>query len=71
MLRLEVNEKWRVETQEEAEQFIKAAREAGNKDGYELTKASYAHKEKTAKGEVIDACEIVSLTKVYNGIWNI
>lgn len=71
MLKLEVNEKWRVETQEEAEQFIKAAREAGSKEGYELTKASYAHKEKKAKGEIIDACEIVNLTKVYSSIWNI
>lgn len=71
MLKLETTEKWRVETQEEAEQFIKTAREAGSKEGYDLTKASYTHKEKTAKGEVIDACEIVLLTKVYNTVWNI
>lgn len=71
MLKLEVTEKWRVETQEEAEQFIRAAREAGSKEGYDLTKASYAHKEKTAKGEIIDSCEIVNLTKVYNSVWNI
>lgn len=71
MLRLEINEKWRVETKEEAEAFIKASRESGSKEGYDLTKASYAHKEKKAKGEIIDECEIVSLTKVYNGIWNI
>ena len=71
MLRLEVTEKWRVESQEEAEAIIKASREAGTKEGYELTKASYAHKEKTAKGEVIDACEVVQLTKVYNTVWNI
>ena len=71
MLRLEVTEKWRVESQEEAEAFIKASREAGPKEGYDLTKSSYAHKEKTAKGEVIDACEVVQLTKVYNTVWNI
>lgn len=71
MLRLEVTEKWRVENQEEAEAFIKTSREAGAKEGYDLTKASYTHKEKTAKGEVIDMCEIVSLTKVYNTVWNI
>ena len=71
MLRLEVTEKWRVESQEEAEAFIKASREAGPKEGYDLTKASYAHKEKTANGEVIDECEVVQLTKVYNTVWNI
>lgn len=71
MLRLEVTEKWRVESKEEAEAFIKASREAGSKEGYDLTKASYAHKEKTAKGEVIDECEVVQLTKVYNTVWNI
>ena len=32
MLRLEVTEKWRVESQEEAEAFIKASREAGPKE---------------------------------------
>lgn len=71
MLRLEATEKWRVETKEEAEAFIKASREAEPKEGYDLTKASYAHKEKTAKGEVIDECEVVQLTKVYNTVWNI
>ena len=71
MLRLEVTEKWRVESQEEAEAFIKTSREAGPKEEYDLTKASYAHKEKTAKGEVIDECEVVQLTKVYNTVWNI
>ena len=71
MLRLEVTEKWRVESQEEAEAFIKAWREAGPKEGYDLTKASYAHKDKTAKGEVLHACEVVQLTKVYNTVWNI
>lgn len=71
MLRLEVTEKWRVESQEEAEAFIKASREAGPKEGYDLTKASYTHKEKTAKGEVVDECEVVQLTKVYNTVWNI
>lgn len=71
MLRLEVTEKWRVESQEEAEAFIKASREAGPKEGYDLTKASYAHKEKTAKSEVIDECVVTTLTKVYNTVWNI
>ena len=71
MLRLEITEKWRVESKEEAEAFIETSREAGSKEGYDLTKASYAHKEKTAKGEVIDECEVVQLTKVYNTVWNI
>lgn len=71
MLRLEITEKWRVESQEEAEAFIKASREAGPKEGYDLTKASYVHREKTAKGAIADQCEVVQLTKVYNNVWNI
>ena len=71
MLRLEITEKWRVESQEEAEAFIKASREAGPKEGYDLTKASYDHREKTAKGTIADQCEVVQLTKVYNTVWNI
>ena len=63
MLRLEVTEKWRVESQEEAEAFIKASREAGPKEGYDLTKASYAHKEKTAKGKLLMRVKSFNLQK--------
>lgn len=71
MIKLKVTEEWRAEDKTEAESFIKAAREEGPDKGYVVTKAGYTHKEKKAKGEIIDECEVVSITKVYNPVWNI
>lgn len=71
MLKLEVTEKWRVEDKNEAEAFIKTQRENGARDGYDVIKAGYVHKDKKAKGEIIDDCEVVTITKEYAGIWNI
>jgi len=68
MLKLKVTEEWRCEDKNEAEAFIKAARED---NGYTVVKAGYTHKEKKAKGEVIDECEVVSITKLYATVWNL
>lgn len=69
MLKLKVTEEWRTESKDEAEAFIAQQRRNGNAEGYEVLKASYTHKEKKAKGEIIDECELVSITKQYGGIW--
>lgn len=71
MFKLNVVETYRAESREEAEAFIKAQREAGASEGYDVTKASYTHKEKKAKGEICDACEVVSVTKVYATVWDV
>lgn len=70
MFKLNVVETYRAESRDEAEAFIKAQREAGVTEGYEVTKASYTHKERRAKGEIVDACESVTITKVYTTIWD-
>lgn len=71
MLKLKVTEEWRCEDKNEAENFIRAQRENSGKDGYYVIKAGYTHKEKKAKGEIIDECEVVSITKQYTTVWNI
>lgn len=71
MIKLKVTEEWRCEDKTEAEAFIRSERESGAEKGYAVTKAGYTHKEKKAKGEVIDECEVVSITKAYNPVWNI
>lgn len=71
MLKLKVTEEWRCEDKNEAESFIKAAREDGQKNGYSVIKAGYTHKEKKSKNEIIDECEVVSITKLYTTVWNI
>ena len=71
MLKLKVTEEWRCEDKNEAEAFIKAAREEGVEKGYSVVEAGYTHKEKKAKGEIIDECEVVSITKSYMSVWNL
>ncbi|MBO7712891.1 MAG: hypothetical protein J6S85_04940 [Methanobrevibacter sp.] len=71
MFKLKVTEEWRCEDKNEAEAFIRAQREDGKNNGYSVIKAGYTHKEKKAKGEIIDECEVVSITKQYTTVWNI
>ena len=70
MVKLSVTEKYRAETREEAEDFIRAQRENGVKDGYDITEAKYVHKERKSKGEIVDKAELVTITKVYMTIWD-
>lgn len=69
MKKLEITEKFRAYTEEEAKDFIETHRAAALSDGYILKKAGYEYKTKKAKGEVIDEAWVVSLTKVFNDIW--
>lgn len=71
MVKLSITEKYRAETREEAEDFIRAQRENGAKDGYDITEAKYIHKDKKKTGEIIDSCEVVTITKVYCGMWDV
>ena len=71
MVKLSVTEKYRAETREEAEDFIRAQRENGVKEGYEVTEAKYVHEDRKEAGEIIDSCEVVTITKVYCGMWDV
>ena len=71
MVKLSITEKYRAETREEAEDFIRAQREKGAKEGYEVTEAKYVHKEKRAKGETVDQAELVTITKVFCTLWDV
>lgn len=70
MVKLSVTEKYRAESREEAEDFIRAQRENGVKDGYDITKAEYTHKDKKKAKEIVDSCEVVTITKVYCDVWS-
>lgn len=70
MVKLSVTEKYRAETREEAEDFIRAQRENGVKDGYDITKAEYTHKDKKKAKEIVDSCEVVTINKVYCDVWS-
>ena len=70
MFKLTTVETYRAETKEEAEQFIKEEREKGVQNGYDVSQAAYKHYDKKAKNEVIDSCEVVSITKVFADKWD-
>ena len=70
MFKLTTVETYRVETKEEAEQFIKEEREKGVQNGYDVSQAAYKHYDKKAKGEIVDSCEVVSITKVFADKWD-
>ena len=70
MFKLTTVETYRAETKEEAEQFIKEEREKGVQNGYDASQAAYKHYDKKAKGEIVDSCEVVSITKVFADKWD-
>lgn len=70
MFKLTTVETYRAETKEEAEQFIKEEREKGVQNGYDVSQAAYKHYNKRAKNEVVDSCEVVSITKVFADKWD-
>ena len=70
MFKLTTVETYRAETKEEAEQFIKEEREKGVQNGYDVSHAAYKHYDKKAKNEIVDSCEVVSITKVFADKWD-
>ena len=70
MFKLTTVETYRAETKEEAEQFIREEREKGVQNGYDVSQAAYKHYDKKAKGEIIDSCVVVSITKVFADKWD-
>ena len=69
MILLKRTEEFRVESDVEARKAIDDVRADANEKGYQNASAGYTHKEKKTKGEVIDACEILKIVKVFGGIW--
>jgi len=69
MKKLEVTEKTKAYTEEEAKDFIESQRTAASSNGYTIKKAGYEYKVKKAKGEVVDEAFIISITKVFNSLW--
>lgn len=70
MFKLTTVETYRADTKEEAEQFIREEREKGVQNGYDVSQAAYKHYNKKAKNEIVDSCEVVSITKVFAGKWD-
>ena len=71
MVNLSITDKYRTKTLDVSEDFIRAQRENGAKEGSEVTEAKYVHTEKRAKGETVDQAELVTITKVFCTLWDV
>lgn len=69
MILLKKTEEYRVESDTEAREAIENFRKDALANGYTISAAGYTHKERKAKGEIVDSCEVVKVVKVYGGIW--
>jgi len=61
---MEITEKYRCETEHEAENLILDAKDGRKIGGYSLKDFSSKYKTKVSKGEIIDEWYIVELVKV-------
>lgn len=70
MKRLKVTEEYRAYSEQEAIDALNEARAKQNTEGYTLGANGYKYKTKKAKGEIVSEAWIVSITKVYDEIWD-
>ena len=70
MRRLKITEEFKAYTEEEAIQSLNDLRANQNKEGYTLGTNGYKYKTKKAKGVVVAEAWIVSITKIFDEVWD-
>ena len=67
---LKITEEYRVENEIEAKEIMERFRAESKVEGYSIGAMGYTHKDKKSKGDIIDSCEILKITKIYGGPWD-
>ena len=70
MKKLKITEEYRAYSEEEAIQAINGARALQEEGGYTLGANGYKYKTKKAKGVVVAEAWIVSITKIFDEVWD-
>ena len=70
MKRLKVTEEYRAYSEQEAIDALNEARAKQNIEGSTLGANGYKYKTKKAKGEIVGEAWVVSVTKVYDEVWD-
>ena len=70
MKRLKVTEEYRAYSEQEAIDALNEARAKQNTEGYTLGANGYKYKTKKAKNEIVGEAWVVSVTKVYDEVWD-
>lgn len=68
---LETTMKIRVGSETAARDAIDSYRKEAVEKGYTIKKASYEHKTKKSKGEIIDECWVVTVTQIFGSLWEV
>ena len=66
---LKITEEYRAETEEEAKIMMDDFRKQAQTEGFFIGKMGYTHKDKKAKGEIIDSGELLQIVKIYDSFW--
>lgn len=69
MRTIKTTEEFKAYTESEAKEIMEKIRTEASEKGYAIGANGYTHKERKAKGEVIDECWIVKVVKIYGPIW--
>lgn len=70
MKKLKVTEESRAYSEQEAIDIIEAARTHQKDGGYILGANGYKYKTKKAKGQIIAEAWVVTVTKIFNEVWD-
>lgn len=70
MTLIKQTEEYVVDTEDNAIKVIEHFRKEAAEKGYLLGASGYTYKCKKAKGEIVDECYLVKITKVFGGIWD-
>jgi len=69
MTKLKITEEYRVDTELEAKEAMEEFRQQAVREGWILNACGYTHKEKKAKGEIVDEGYLLKVVKIYGGFW--
>lgn len=67
---LKVTEEYRVDSEVEAKEAMEKFRQEAPSLGYNVGSCGYTHKEKKAKGEIIDEAWVVKIVKIFGSVWD-
>lgn len=68
-MKLETTTKYRMDSEIAAKDLIDEFRKNADAQGYTIKKAGYEYKNKKAKGEILAEAWVVTITQVWNDLW--
>lgn len=67
---IEQTDKYVVDSEQAAVGLIQAFRNKAEEEGFRLGASGYTYKSKKSKGEIADEAWVVSIKKIFGGVWD-